>query len=78
MGEWQPIETAPKDGERVDLWATDIFGHGQRFADCYWQIAQWPEQHDRWVGLPEGRRNWNPTHWQPLPEPPSPNQQVKE
>jgi hypothetical protein len=31
---WLPIESAPKDGSIVDLWA-----EGMRFADCRWDVA---------------------------------------
>lgn len=41
MAEWQPIDTAPKDGTLLDLWAKcwrselDDFTH-RRFTDCWW------------------------------------------
>jgi hypothetical protein len=69
MSEWQPIETAPKDGTR-------ILGYdGSTVSGTYWHdsFREWRNEseaagdnhgwygHDRWV----------PTHWQPLPEPPS-------
>lgn len=35
--EWQPIETAPKDGTVVDLWmVSDDRPEGYREADAYW------------------------------------------
>jgi hypothetical protein len=34
--EWQPIETAPKDGMLIDLWLVDETGRGWREADAYW------------------------------------------
>lgn len=36
MSEWQPIETAPRDGTRVDLWLVDESGEGWREAGAYW------------------------------------------
>lgn len=53
---WRPIETAPKNGE-VILWNGSFI--------C---MAQWNRIASRWhdgVGFID-----NPTHWQPLPEPP--------
>ena len=72
---WQPIETAPKDGTVVDLWArreqTDKY---ERLADCHWcGMTDWlGNEYDGWDGLSPGlRRTYdNPTHWMPLPEPP--------
>lgn len=69
MGEWQPIETAPKDGTRV-------------LAVC--AVAQYPKCNITWVDdgtwmfapkpdkfLAAGLHGWWPTHWMPLPSPPS-------
>ena len=74
---WQPIETAPKDGTRVDLWFYDD-GEGYRFAD-----ARWMEDHvlgyewhvhrldtDQWEPIGELGTLCYATHWQPLPAPP--------
>lgn len=73
MTEWQPIETAPKDGTKILIyvlgepivcwWAKpgqygdDVTGGW--FADHY---------HDMYCYDPEF---YTPTHWQPLPPPPA-------
>lgn len=67
MSEWQPIETAPKDGTTIDLWLQA----GERIADARWNRDAWRfwcqdefESMD-WIKI-VGRA----THWMPLPEPP--------
>jgi hypothetical protein len=74
--EWRSIETAPKDGTRVLLWA-----------DGEHKIARWftAEEHafyehghaedsglfsDMWMG-DTGEENIEPEAWQPLPAPPA-------
>lgn len=62
MSEWQPIETAPKDGEMVLLFVplkhNGKFHMGAyRFDNGHW----WTDSHT-FVS--------NPSHWMPLPKPP--------
>lgn len=67
--EWQPIETAPKDGTRfavITPRSAFRFSETWRVGSCYWER-----------GLKEPRfiyDNWqtadHPTHWMPLPPPP--------
>lgn len=72
---WQPIETAPKD-RLILLWRPGA----QEWAKC--DIGKWDE--DRYARRPRPywrsflnirsilrMRSWYPTHWQPLPTPPS-------
>lgn len=73
MGEWQPIETAPKDGTKVDIWAKcwrayyDDFV-GQRFPDCWWSRGDsMVNRPAYWVNVGDG---WHATHWRPIPDPP--------
>lgn len=73
MSDWQPIETAPKDGTRVNLWCkrwrpdNDSFSH-RWFPDCYWTKGDSMTNHNaRWVNMDTA---WFATHWMPLPEPP--------
>lgn len=68
---WLPIETAPKDGDRILAWFAwgDDFGGGGGFIDMvYWD-------HDTWVIASEGPDFSRPpqfyAHWMPLPAPPS-------
>lgn len=71
---WQPIETAPKDGTRVDLWV-----YGDRVCDACWSGSR-----GQWVN-PQPTTSWGmavmeddvvcfidrATHWMPItpPEP---------
>jgi hypothetical protein len=57
---WQPIETAPKDGTRVLLC---VVGPWTADAREYYHLASWCV--DYWQ--PFIPNNW--THWMPLPEP---------
>lgn len=60
--EWQPIETAPKDGTRVLLfsgaWFTGYYAHSR----YKWDPGKW--RSDEYPDLT------NPTHWMPLPQAP--------
>ena len=79
MSEWQPIETAPKDGTRVLLFPQYCVAHWE-FGDENWMIApldmsEMPVE-ERFKGTfyciyPEViYEDGVPTHWMPLPEPP--------
>jgi hypothetical protein len=70
--EWQPIETAPKDGTLILLgrskgvWAgkyTPVFTSGYR-PDSAWQSMLLNHDH-------MAERYAPPTHWMPLPQPPT-------
>jgi len=77
MSEWQPIETAPKDGTRVLLFfKTPIFTGiniiiGRWNGDVYAKKQRPYFTHDleRIAGTRETRSN-QPTQWMPLPQPP--------
>lgn len=64
---WRPIETAPKDGTLLDLWAYEPGMPGCRIAD-----ARWHPSDDRWINkrLFPLRKTAVVTHWRPLPAPP--------
>ena len=62
--EWQPIETAPKDGTAILIY----------HQNAYAQAVAAPVI-DGWF-LPRGGPVKNPTHWQPLPTPPA-NQEAE-
>jgi hypothetical protein len=62
MSEWQPIETAPKDGTDILVW---MFGNSMAVVfyddnlDHPWHTMDGPAYHKE-----------APTHWMPVPEPP--------
>ena len=64
-GEWQPIETAPKDGAVLIHWSEQAGFNGNT------EVA---EQYDpgEWASCESCGMTWQeePTHWMPLPEPP--------
>ena len=74
MGEWRPIETAPKDGSWVDLWAYfpehDL---AKRVPSAKWdrEVNNW-----RYSYWHFGQYKYPPTitHWQPIPAPPGEDQ----
>jgi hypothetical protein len=74
--EWQPIETAPKDG--VIFIALSIKGVSR----CRWIIVDYDEWRGRnfyWWDDPDENFMFEdgphdaPTHWMPLPAPPTPS-----
>ena len=60
MTEWQPIETAPRDGTNILSWE-----HKMECMIIFWQSGDWHCTHDC-----EDLYFSEPTHWMPLPEPP--------
>jgi hypothetical protein len=69
MSEWQPIETAPKDGTRILLgyyYFQDEGGGSQL-------VAFWHQTHRMWCSTYQlfvDDSPFAPTHWMPLPPPP--------
>jgi len=69
---WLPIESAPRDGTYVDLWMCGPNNSkGARVTDC-WFGGGWLKDYGRdGEDTPEIMVGDKPTHWMPLPEPPS-------
>ena len=70
MTDWQPIETAPKDGTPILAWPCGD-GWGGKFP----YVVQWVPPNEHHDGLwreaaGEQYDDFDPTHWMPLPEPP--------
>lgn len=63
MTTWQDIGTAPKDGTYVLVWRPD---EGDGHHEAHAGIDVWIE--GCWY---KSRRLQQPTHWMPLPSPPS-------
>jgi hypothetical protein len=64
MSEWQPIETAPKNGDDILVYA---------FGNCMLVVCFDAENElHPWMRLdgPSYHKD-APTHWMPLPEPPA-------
>ena len=65
MTDWQPIETAPKDGRSLLIWSADEgidLAHHNDWGR--WQVQETADyDNEYFVDL-------KPTHWMPLPEPP--------
>lgn len=80
--EWQPIDTAPKDGSEIILYPHHMSGVWDSFADS-WRVWQIPLNADLLIDA-SGHKLGNPvfevmanslgmpdpTHWMPLPPPP--------
>lgn len=73
MSEWQPIESAPRDGTRIMLgnkhgvWAADwrpVYQSGYR-PDNPWASSMLNHDH-----IARQHRHKHATHWMPLPAPP--------
>ena len=72
MSEWKPIESAPRDGTKIDLWV-----RRKRIPDAFWV------ENDDGTGWAVEESDWHtgeayhefidgrPSHFTPLPEPPS-------
>jgi hypothetical protein len=78
MSEWQPLDTAPEDGTRVLFYDPR---RGMRegnmpkgYSPGTWTFKQFSPRKAWWTGR-EFYDSYTPTHWMPLPAPPSPSQE---
>ena len=75
---WQPIETAPKDGHKIDLWVTPpkgalTTGDYGRVSDCWHSDGKWWFYDEtKYASDSANCRSevWNVTHWMSRPTPP--------
>ena len=74
MKQWQPIETAPKDGTLFRARHSYVYNGRTRYLH---RKTHWGKtSHINWYGWCYGNdaeniNLWEPTHWMPLPDPPS-------
>ncbi len=69
--DWQPIETAPRDGTEILLWAPD-YSHRAGIGAWCDVIGAWSADigsMEDGVAVFEGDCD-GPSHWMPLPAPP--------
>ena len=64
--QWMPIETAPNDGSKFDVWVPDAFG-GHRM--CNLSLNQRGKLRQHGLLTDADLPRW-PTHWMPVPGPP--------
>jgi hypothetical protein len=87
VGQWQPIETAPRDGTAMlvmrDIWPGTKSGRAEECNGHNTYVAAWWASEDddskgRWVCYMDAVFDptcpIRPTHWMPLPAPPAPSQ----
>ena len=66
MSDWQPIETAPKDGGRILLYVPP-YG-----PSCgHYRESGWGRGTSNWYAASVLNKEAEPTHWMPLPAPPT-------
>jgi hypothetical protein len=69
MSEWQPIETAPSEGQFLGFW--EYVYYGDRDRTCGIEVAERGDYNSSWIMDHEGAHQPGIyTHWMPLPEPP--------
>jgi hypothetical protein len=76
MSDWQPIETAPKDGTYILLFVRTSWGGPEIHKAC-WEDNTYDVKCEAWCIANSTDRDYNtsdevecPTHWMPLPAPP--------
>lgn len=77
--EWQPIETAPKDGTLILVYNGENEGYctgKHQIGTASWEMAYSGYTDDKrceWLSNAccDGVSNYKPTHWMPLPKPPT-------
>lgn len=71
MTQWQPIASAPKDGSWFLGYRPDLEAH-QTIEVWHWDPdADTDDVPGFWVNVTDSNLDEYPTHWAPLPEPPS-------
>lgn len=68
QSQWQPIETAPKDGTRVLLFVPP---YGPSTGHYEPARVNWGPNASLWVSHSVLNKEAAPTHWMPLPTPPT-------
>lgn len=67
---WEPIETAPKDGERIlGYWSREGYQGGNTHEMA---VVSWDSENEWWgLDVSSGEcvefSQWTPTHWTPIP-----------
>jgi hypothetical protein len=75
MSEWQPIETAPKDGTYILCVCMRTMEGSEKHLG-HMEVDNWK---DRYHGFGKFNTNaWPATHWMSLPSPPSKEKQAEE
>ena len=78
MANWQPIETAPKDGTLLLLYSNTEYYKEVVFGSWRCDNSDYEESEPMW--LDTSYDDWSiglnscplyPTHWMPVPEPPN-------
>lgn len=74
---WRDISTAPLTGERVLVWRPTMWGGKGHIGVAYWASDQYAKNSrpfwssvEGYIGKTENRAH-PPTHWRPLPAPPT-------